>query len=59
MEKDYSVNEVTQVTEINGKGGRAIIRLMIAVFFSLTLGAGIFSLAVKDREFSENENRVL
>lgn len=59
MKKDNITNEVTEVTDNKSKGGRIIIRLMIAVFFFLTFGAGIFSFAAKDKDFSESENRML
>ncbi|MBR3815201.1 MAG: hypothetical protein IKJ27_00585 [Clostridia bacterium] len=59
MDKDSIKNEGTETARNISKGGRIIIRLMIAVFIFLTLGTGISSLAVKDKEFSERENRVL
>lgn len=59
MEKDNITSEVTELTDNNSKGGKIIIRLMIAVFFLLTAGAGVFSITAKDKNFSENENRSL
>ena len=59
MEKDNIKNETAEAVGNKSRGGRIIIRIMIAVFFFLTFGTAVFSLAVKDKDFSESENRML